>query len=352
MPFMHITAIIVTYNSAGVVAGALQSLMETPEISRCIVVDNGSDDGTPAFIAQKFPLVTCLTNTQNNGFAAACNQALQHVGTEAVLFLNPDARIGRTAIVSLLSHLQTSNKTACAAPLMAGHVFAPCALALRLLPWRKKTAARQPERAIPVLRVSGAIALWRTAALRELKGFDEQFFLFYEDDDLCKRARMAGYSLLLVTGIEAHHMIGQASPVTDRIKRLKRFHSNRSFLRYTRKHNGQRHAELLAGFMAIRAFLGSLLAKRRGALAVSDEAQWQQLQKEIEQAWQESQQAQEALWHKAMAKQEQIWRSTHQQQEAIWKKAHQRHSQIWRRSERLKNTQASLDAAEDFLNEK
>lgn len=123
---MSITAILVTHNSAGVIADALKSLRGS-RIERCMVVDNASTDGTIAVAKAAWPEAEIIQNPVNCGFGRANNIALKRVQTEFVLLINPDARLGAASLQVLLAAAARYPDAAILAPQLAdesGHAHA------------------------------------------------------------------------------------------------------------------------------------------------------------------------------------------------------------------------------------
>lgn len=210
-----VTVIVVTYNSRHVVCSALRSVLSLPEVQACIVVDNCSRDGTCELIERQFPTVTLIRNEKNVGYGRASNQALALTQTPYALLLNPDAALLPQALGHLLAAADRYDDAAIVAPALADEQGA-------LLQTYKRTVfVRGSSRRNPFLSpegdlcagfLSGAVWLVRMAAMRQLQGFDPRFHLFYEDDDLCIRARTAGMSCVLAADARAVHGVGRSTP--------------------------------------------------------------------------------------------------------------------------------------------
>src|SRR5262245_27299163 len=113
---MSVTAILVTYNSADVVANALAALLAEPLVEKLIVVDNCSRDGTRELIRREFPKVTLIENPNNDGFGCANNIALEKVSTSYALLVNPDAVLAPGAVEKLLDAAAEYSDAAILAP--------------------------------------------------------------------------------------------------------------------------------------------------------------------------------------------------------------------------------------------
>lgn len=216
---MHrVTAAVVTYNAAGLadlMADARGSLGNLP----WVIHDSGSIDGTCDMLRSRMPGCDVICGI-NRGFGYGNNRCLERIGTEYTLFLNSDASLDRDALKELTAFLDDNPDHAAVQPLV------------RLMGWKIVTASRgvfltpageawdagfmhlepgpslRPER---VPAVTAAVSLWRTEVLRELGGFDEGFFMYFEDADLSLRAGAAGWKLSVLPSAEAFHVVGGSS---------------------------------------------------------------------------------------------------------------------------------------------
>jgi len=244
-----ITAIFVTYNSVGVIAPALAALAGKPEIGGIIVVDNASADGTCAVIERDFPSVTLIRNATNEGFGRGNNRALEMVATPYALLVNPDAVMEEGALAALLAAAQTYPDAAILAPRLSGEDGQLLQSYKRSVFTREKMRGRfvVPEGDVCAEFLSGAVWLLNMQLIKEVGFFDPNIFLFYEDDDLCLRARKAGYGLVLVHGAKAMHMVGGSSgapkPASDFFKQK---HMTWSRLYLEQKYRGVFAARCLA----------------------------------------------------------------------------------------------------------
>lgn len=238
---MSISVVLVTCNSAALIAETLQAVQALPHVAECIVVDNDSHDDTCAIISSEFPDVQLIRNTTNQGFARAVNQGVAFAEQPYLLLMNPDAGIHAHGLERLLEVLQQRPQAACAAPLFSGggQQGAESLRAPEIMPPDANLATTTDMAGVYAVRfVSGALALFRTEYLRAVEGFDEAFFLFFEDDDLSIRLHAAGYELLLVLGVQAHHRVGESSPRSDSVAHLKHVCWYWSRWYVQRKHRG------------------------------------------------------------------------------------------------------------------
>lgn len=227
-----LSILIVTFNSGHVVAGCLDSIPATTGVkAEIILVDNASQDGTPALVRRNYPAVRVIENHRNVGFAAAVNQAAHVARGSLFLLLNPDTVVHSGAIDQLVSFLAEHPAVGICAPRTLdrhGRIRHNC---FRFeTPWtffwfgvgvgplqkmRNRILGRTDwqidlDSAQTVEAATGAALLVRRQLYEQLGGLDERFFMYCEDGDFCYRARQAGYQTMLVPWSVMTH-IGAAS---------------------------------------------------------------------------------------------------------------------------------------------
>lgn len=227
----RLAIIIVTYNSKGEIDAALQAL--APPRSRAtheiVVVDNASPDGTAAHVRARWPGVRVIDAGANVGFAAANNIGIRQTSSEFVLLLNPDTRATGSAIDRLVNTLDTRDDVAIVGPrivdgsghaeLSFGPMISPFAElrqkllvvgSQRRLPGITSAVERMTSRTRTVDWVSGACLMARRADLEAVGLFDERFFMYTEDVDLCASVRARGRMVLFVAEAEIEHLRGRS----------------------------------------------------------------------------------------------------------------------------------------------
>ncbi|MFP5467285.1 MAG: glycosyltransferase family 2 protein [Gammaproteobacteria bacterium] len=197
-----VTVVVVTRDSAH----CLESLHAL--LSRCehvIVSDNASGDGTADQARDRWPQARVLRHTVNLGFGAANNRALAQVRTTWALLLNPDCVLTTSALEALVKASVDMPDAAIVAPQLVGPKG------------RKEVNYRWPQTVwrstgpgaggpACVGFVCGAAMLFRLSAFTGVGFFDEAFFLYYEDDDLCLRLFQQQRPMVVVPGISATHL--------------------------------------------------------------------------------------------------------------------------------------------------
>ena len=230
----HLTAIVTTFDSAAVLPACLEALKEQ-NIS-VIVVDNASTDASVK-IAESFA-ARVLVNTQNQGFGRAMTQGVQAAETPLVLLVNPDLVLAEGAVAAFLVAVNRYHDAALFGPRIieeGGRIFFPNHSLLATFLKNDKRKEWQPNGDCCVPFLSGACLLVRRDVMLELGGFDPHIFLFYEDDDLCRRMSDAGHALVHVDrALVRHARGGSSAPKPGRVFKA-RFHLAWSRLYVARK---------------------------------------------------------------------------------------------------------------------
>lgn len=219
-----------------------------------VVVDNGSADDSLDGVEQLGVPVSVIRNSENRGFAAACNQGAAQATGDYLLFLNPDTVLfegSLTRPIEFMERKENSSIGICGIKLLDEHgsystscarfpsarIFFGAATGLsRLFPRvfpRHLMTGIECENGGVVDQVIGAFFLVRGELFRKLNGFDERFFVYFEEVDFSLRAKRLGYSSYLLAGATAFHKGGGC---TDAVKATRLFYSLRSRLQYGKKH--------------------------------------------------------------------------------------------------------------------
>lgn len=245
---MDLIVVTVSYNTRDLLADCLDSVFSGLERSglagRVFVVDNASSDGSAEMVRQRFPKVRLIAHDENLGFAAGNNLALQEMefghgslsrqkaGPRYVLFLNPDTRVIDDALGTLVRFLDGRPQAGAAgARLVHGDgSFQHSAFSFpglmqilfdffpvhhRLLDSRLN--GRYPRRLyeaghpFAVDHPLGAALMVRAETLARVGGFDDRFFMYCEEIDLCRRIRAAGWEIYCVPRAEIVHLVGQST---------------------------------------------------------------------------------------------------------------------------------------------
>jgi N-acetylglucosaminyl-diphospho-decaprenol L-rhamnosyltransferase len=232
-----LSVVVVTYNSELHVGAALRALDKAAVATsfEVIVVDNASADASIEIVRAQNPDSTVVVSPTNLGFAAACNLAARQARGDFLLFLNPDSETDPAAIDTAIEYLTKHpkagivggrtryadgrlNPTCCFAEPTLWSAFC---YATGLASVFRSSAVFNPEaiggwdrdsdRAVDV--VTGCFALLRTSLFRSLDGFDERFFMYSEDTDLCRRVRNLGLQCVHLSEVGLVHLGGGSDNV-------------------------------------------------------------------------------------------------------------------------------------------
>lgn len=215
-----VTAIVVAYESAEVLPACLAALAR--EGVPAIVVDNASSDASQEVARGHGAQV--IANLRNEGYGRANNQGIRASATPFVLIVNPDIEIEAGAVVALLAAAERYPDAGMLAPRIvepSGRIFVQPRSLLSPDHLNRARSAAIPDGDACLPFLSGACLLLRREVFLGLGGFDPSIFLFYEDDDLCRRMRDAGHALVHVHGAQAQHARGRSS----RPDPARRFHA-------------------------------------------------------------------------------------------------------------------------------
>lgn len=230
----QVTVIIVTYDSAHCIAALSRALANVPNV---VVVDNASRDGTPAAVASLMPNARVMVNTTNVGFGAANNLGLDTVSTPYALLLNPDCTITPESIDRLVTTASDLPNAVVVAPQLLDGQGQP---QLNYGWSRHLWHSRGPAASGPVSVGNACAAAWLLRCDTPAWRFDTDFFLYYEDEDLCLRILKAGKEVVIEPRSTAVHInrgsVRGASPW--RTEWGRGFHHSRSKILFQRKHRG------------------------------------------------------------------------------------------------------------------
>jgi GT2 family glycosyltransferase len=254
---MDLSVVIVNYNTRDPLRACLASLR--PELAgvdaEIVVVDNASTDGSVAMLSQEFAEVTVLVNATNAGFGRANNRALRQARGRDVLLLNPDTLVHPGAVRTLIDALHALPEAvavgprvlrpdgrldlACRRSFPSPGVAAARLLGLsRLFPRSRRLARynltfQDPDRAGEIDAGTAAAMCFSLEPLAAVGFFDEDFFMYGEDLDLCYRLKQRGGHIYYVPSATVVHLKGMASG-RQATAMLREFH--RSMWLFYKKH--------------------------------------------------------------------------------------------------------------------
>ncbi len=234
---MDLSIIIVSYNVKEFLRGAIASVQRSLAAGgiegEIIVIDNDSSDGSSAMIRSEFPETRLYALNENLGFGRANNLALRHAKGDFFLLLNPDTILGEETLSTILDFMRSYPKAGLAGCKLLngdGTFQLSCRRGFPT-PWasftklfglaslfpNSKLFARYNLTYLPidatyeVDALGGAFMMLSRDAWNATKGFDEDFFMYGEDIDLCYRAKQAGFKIFYVHSTATVHFKGEST---------------------------------------------------------------------------------------------------------------------------------------------
>lgn len=220
---MKITASIVTYNSADEICDVLDSVLQINEIE-IYVVDNASKDNTVQLVKERYPSVKLIASAENLGFGGGHNLALKEVDSDYHIFVNPDISIARDEFGKMVSYMESHPDVVVLTPrvlnpdgseqflpkrrpsfkyLFGGRLENKLKMCYR---WRSEYTMRGEtiEEPIQVDFSTGCFMFCRTDALKAVGGFDDRYFLYFEDADLTREMQKVGRTMYVPSVCVTH----------------------------------------------------------------------------------------------------------------------------------------------------
>jgi len=279
-----VAAVVVTYDALPWLTQCLESVRGVPTV----VVDNGSSDGTPAFVRERFPSAR-LIEQGNVGLGAGWNRGIEASAGRYVLIFNADAWLTDGSLGRLVAFADSHPRAAVVGPRLL-NTDGTLQRSVRGFPtlWRLATEYFFLRKLAPRSRalnafyaggfdhdevrecdwVMGACMLVRREAIETVGGLDESFFLFAEETDWCYRFARAGWKVLFCPSAECVHVGGAAHGG-------RMFRENlRGHLRFFRKHSGERDAERARRLLELACRLRGVLFRGERGEIYRDAGSW------------------------------------------------------------------------------
>lgn len=251
-----LSVVIVNWNVRELLRDCLRSLKECPDDveTEIVVVDNASDDGSAAMVREEFPDVKLLALNENAGYAAGNNRGIEASSGRHVLALNPDVLIRPGALWAMVKALDANLRVAAVGPLNLDEDERPRTSARRFpttsamlyqhtllrLVRPMKTLYRDYkmrdfgwDRELSIDQPMGAALGAKRSALERIGGWDEAFFMYFEEVDLCRRIKDLGMEILFLPQSRIVHLGGRS---TAQVRSKKQMMIFRSMFRYFDKH--------------------------------------------------------------------------------------------------------------------
>ncbi len=254
----RLDVVVVNWNSSAYLRRCLASVRETShqgfDLDRVVIVDNASTDDSLIGLGESGLPLTVIRNHTNRGFAAGCNQGSAATRADYILFLNPDVLLSEDSLEKAIRFMETPEHLdvgICGIRLF-DEEGQPTTVAARFPTiWTFLGESTGLSRVVPTLfpphflpldefqttrdvdQIIGAFFLVRRSLFEALRGFDESFFLYFEEVDFSLRARAGGVRSVFVSDASAVHRGGASS---EQIKSTRLFYSLRSRLVFGAKH--------------------------------------------------------------------------------------------------------------------
>lgn len=268
-PSEQVAIIVVSFNTRDLLLACLASIESSVrnDAVEIVVVDNASTDGSREAVSGAYPQAVLIENSKNIGFGAACNQAIEATRSPFILLLNSDAELTPEAFQALCDSMKSREGCGAAGCSMVnarGETLTstryfltpfnqaieqagfPSSLNIRGL---NRTYSPRPDGSgidCSVDWIEGACLMLRREALAEAGLFDERFFMYSEEEDLCRRLRQRGWAVCYsARGRAVHH--GGASSEGSRQEMLLQFYTSQML--FLEKHRGPRAVALYAAVM-------------------------------------------------------------------------------------------------------
>lgn len=271
-----ISVVIVNYNVKTYLAQALVSIKKAlADISHEIfVVDNASVDGSSQYIRNNFPEITLIENKENVGFSRANNQALKLVRGKFVVLINPDTVVQEDTFEKLLGFFDRTPEAAAATckiinpdgtfSIDCRHSIPTPSIAFwkvtglsRIFPKSKifgqyNLTYLDPEQIYSVPAISGSFMMIKKSVLEDVGLFDEQFFMYCEDIDLCHRINRKNHKIFYVPTTQIIHYKGESTKKNN-LDYVIAF--NRSLYQFFKKYYAPRSVFLFRWLVTLGIFL-------------------------------------------------------------------------------------------------
>lgn len=248
---MKVSVIYLNYNSASLLRRSLRVFIENASDYEVIVVDNGEYRGAKRVSLEGIlgenivDNIKLLVNKENRGFGVACGQGTEIASGEMILFLNPDCFIEKSGVDLLVKTLTQEHHIGCIAPKLVDEKGVEQRWSYGKVPsiWdkifsREKAVldmpGRKDQKLEDTLWISGACLLIRKEMFVRMDGFDPKYFMYFEDQDLCRQIRKEGCRVVRHLGVFARHLESRSDISWKQRKRY--YYASQSY--FFKKHYG------------------------------------------------------------------------------------------------------------------
>lgn len=211
---VELSIVIVSYNTAAFTLACLESLKDADGNKEIWIVDNASMDDSVQRIRSQFPDANLIVNETNRGFAAANNKALPYCRGRYIVFLNPDTIVKPDALQKATDFMDANRQIGLAGAKILNPDGTLQESVSHRYPGEKFTSGETEGLEGNIACVLGAFMITRKDLIDGLGGFDEDFFLYGEDQDLAWRIREQGFPIGYIEDAEVFHWGGQSETGT------------------------------------------------------------------------------------------------------------------------------------------
>ena len=292
---IDLSIVILNWNVRELLDGCLASLRSDHYALEIIVVDNASCDDSVAMVRAKYPQATVIANAENRGFTGGNNQGIAASHGRYVLVLNPDTLVLGDALDRMVAYLDDHPDVGALGPQLLNpdrsiqssrRRFPTLTSAFFESTWLQGLAPKRilthyymdditPDHAHEVDWLNGACTIFRREVFDRVGVYDAQnFFMYSEELDLCRRVKEAGWKIVYLPEAQVIHYVGQSS---DQAVAPRHIYFQTSKVRYFRKWHGSLQANLLRVFL-----LGSYLWQMglegvKGLIGSKRKLRWQRV---------------------------------------------------------------------------
>lgn len=291
-----VSIITVSWNVRDLLRACLHSIAATGgELGQeMIVVDGGSEDGSPDMVAQEFPDVRLLRLEENVGFPKGNNLGMAGSRGRNLLLLNPDTEVTEGAVATMAAYLDQHADVGVVGPTLLNpdgtlqssrRRFPTLATAFVESTWLQRFTSRRildryymreagEEVSVDVDWLVGACLMVRRQVWQQVGGMDEAYFMYSEELDWCRRIKDAGWRVVYLPAARIIHHVGMSSQqaVTSR-----HINFQRAKLRYFHKHHGPWLATALRIFLLLSYAWQLVMESAKGVVGHKRDLRWQRV---------------------------------------------------------------------------
>ena len=247
----NLTVIIVTFRSENVIHNCIQSIDSDVKV---LVVDNSNSKEFKENIENKYKNVSCILSEKNSGMGAGNNLGIKNIKTDFAFILNPDVILEPNSIDNLIEESKKLESFGIISPIEVNKDYPN----YKLIDSSKKNIdLKEPFKVKSVDGYSMLINLKRLNQIDNFYYFDEKFFMYLENDDLCKRLNNKNENIYIIPKSQIKHLGGQAvnNLYKTEVELSRNWHWTWSKFYYNKKHYGY----IFALFNGLPNFISSFL---------------------------------------------------------------------------------------------